>query len=387
MLSVLSLFSGCGGMDLGLEGGFRCLPREVPSRWVADFGDGWVTVDRTGLRTAFACDIRPGAKAAWEGYLGSRGAYRLESVVDLVKRHRAGEAVFPKADIVTGGFPCCDFSVCGERRGFDSRKDHMGRPLAVNAPTVESRGALYMWMRDVITIAEPKLFIAENVKGLASLGDVKRVIERDFAGAGGGYLVVPARVLYAPDYGVPQSRERIIFFGLKKPALNKKALEELSKAVIAAPYDPYPPRTHGAGLMPYVTCADALAGLAEPEYSGDPDQRRYSRCRRTVGQGQSEVKLDSVGPTIRAEHHGNIEFRRLSEEHGGRHVHELAAGLPERRLTVRECARIQTFPDDYGFACVSASEAYRLIGNAVPPLLAYAIARNVEAKWDAWFGE
>jgi DNA (cytosine-5)-methyltransferase 1 len=244
-----------------------------------------------------------------------------------------------------------------------------------------------MWMRDVITIAEPKLFIAENVKGLASLGDARQVIERDFSSAGGGYLVVPARVLYAPDYGVPQSRERIIFFGFKKPALNRKALEELSKAVIDAPYDPYPPRTHGAGLMPYVTCADALAGLAEPEDSGDPDQKRYSRCRRTVGQGQSEVKLDSVGPTIRAEHHGNIEFRRLSEGHGGRHTHELAAGLPERRLTVRECARLQTFPDDYSFACVSASEAYRLIGNAVPPLLAYAIARNVEAKWDVWFGE
>ena len=111
-------------------------------------------------------------------------------------------------------------------------------------------------------------------------------------------------------------------------------------------------------------------------------------------QGQTEIKLDSVGPTIRSEHHGNIEYRRLSAEHGGKHSDELAAGLPERRLTIRECARIQTFPDDYQFilkktdenAAVSSSDAYKIIGNAVPCVLAYNIAKNIELKWERYFG-
>lgn len=104
--------------------------------------------------------------------------------------------------------------------------------------------------------------------------------------------------------------------------------------------------------------------------------------------------MDGIAPTIRSEHHGNIEFRRLSIEHGGKIRNELDTGLKERRLTVRECARLQTFPDDYhfvmpggdGYGRVSASEAYKLIGNAVPPLLAYHIAKRLEGNWDLYFG-
>lgn len=111
-------------------------------------------------------------------------------------------------------------------------------------------------------------------------------------------------------------------------------------------------------------------------------------------QGQQEVKLDGIGPTIRSEHHGNIEFRRLSIEHGGVYEEEFNNGMEERRLTVRECARIQTFPDDYEFVIpknkdntpVSASEAYKIIGNAVPPLLAFHIAKRIEENWDKYFG-
>ena len=92
--------------------------------------------------------------------------------------------------------------------------------------------------------------------------------------------------------------------------------------------------------------------------------------------------------------HGNIEFRRLSQEHGGKIAEELDAGLPERRLTIRECARIQTFPNDYQFILpktalnksVSASDAYKIIGNAVPCVLAYHIAKNIEEKWTRYFG-
>ena len=202
-------------------------------------------------------------------------------------------------------------------------------------------------------------------------------------------------MLYAPDYGVPQSRERVIFFGFRKNALTDNASGALMLDDIPADYDPYPARTHGKTAAPIVTCADALIGLAEPGESDDPAQQKYSRAKYMGAhcQGQTEIKMDSVGPTIRSEHHGNIEYRRLNEEHGGRHTDELKAGLPERRLTVRECARIQTFPDDYQFVltktsdnvAVSSSDAYKIIGNAVPCVLAYNIAKNIEAKWNMYF--
>lgn len=349
-------------------------------------------------------DIRPDAKAAWVSYFGNtkmdaNEIYHLDSIVDLVKRAKAGEKIFPDSiDIVTGGFPCQDFSIAGKRNGFNSQKNHRGVALEMGEPSVENRGQLYMWMRDVITLTSPKLFIAENVKGLTNLDDVKEVIEHDFSKAGnGGYLVVPAKVLYAPDYGVPQSRERVIFFGFKKSALTEKALEALMSDTIPIEYDPYPVRTHGNGLIDVVTCRDALIGLMEPEESDDPSQKKYSKAKYMGAhcQGQTEIKMDSVGPTIRSEHHGNIEYRRLNEAHGGKHAEELNAGFPERRLTVRECARIQTFPDNYQFilkktadnVAVSSSDAYKIIGNAVPCVLAYNIAKNIESKWDKYFNE
>ena len=146
-----------------------------------------------------------------------------------------------------------------------------------------------------------------------------------------------------------------------------------------------------------MTCSDAFVDLKEPEYSSDKSQQVYSKAKYMGKhcQGQTEVKLDDVGPTIRSEHHGNIEYRRLNAEHGGKHTEELTAGLPERRLTIRECARIQTFPDEYQFilpktdknSSVSSSDAYKIIGNAVPCVLAYNIAKNIESKWNLYFGE
>ena len=408
-MNMVSLFSGCGGMDIGFEGGFSCLRKSINTKihpeWIVQTKRHWVTVAPTTFETVFANDIRPDAKAAWVSYFQKRRKnaneiYRLGSIVDLVKRAKSGENIFPShVDLVIGGFPCQDFSIAGKRLGFNSQKSHLGITLQDDEPSVESRGHLYMWMREVVTLTEPKLFIAENVKGLTNLEDVKEIIEHDFSEAGnGGYLVVPAKVLYAPDYGVPQSRERVIFFGFKKNALTAEAEKALRQTVIPSEYDPYPPKTHGHDeLMKTVTCADAFIGLVEPEQTTDLSQMKYSKAKYmgTHCQGQTEIKLDAVGPTIRSEHHGNIEYRRLSIEHGGKHVTELISGLPERRLSVRECARIQTFPDDYQFilkkqgnnVAVSSSDAYKIIGNAVPCVLAYNIAKNIEAKWAKYFKE
>ncbi len=407
---VLSLFSGCGGMDLGFEGGFTCLKRSVNSKihpdWVAKKDGDWVQLKETGFETAFANDIRPDAKAAWVSYFEKRNPkandiYLIDSIVDLVKEHRAGKFEFPNnIDIVTGGFPCQDFSIAGKRRGFNSKTSHDGGKLDVDEPTTESRGQLYMWMREVVSIVQPSVFVAENVKGLTSLEDVKEIIEHDFADAAdGGYIVVPARVLHAANYGAPQNRERVIFYGFKKKALKDEALKALLDLSNNSDYDPYPVPTHnytakGDNLEPFVTSREALAGLKEPDDADDPSQTKYSKAKYLPkGQGNVEIKLDSIAPTIRSEHHGNIEYRRLSKENGGTHDEELAAGLEQRRLTIRECARIQTFPDDYQFIldktplnkAVSSSDAYKIIGNAVPCILAYNIAMRLSENWNKYF--
>lgn len=407
---VLSLFSGCGGMDIGFEGGFKCLKRSINTNihpdWInEDMGD-WVRVAETGFETVFANDIRPDAKAAWVLYFSKRNKkaneiYHIESIVDLVKRAQAGENVFPSSiDIITGGFPCQDFSVAGKRKGFNSDKSHNGGKLEVDESTAESRGQLYMWMKEVVSIVQPSMFIAENVKGLTTLEDAKEVIEHDFSNAAdGGYLVIPARVLHAANYGVPQSRERVIFYGFKRKALKGSALNALLKLENNPEFDPYPQPTHsynleGENLLPFVTCSEILNGLAEPDQTDDISQTKYSKASYLPkGQGNVEIKMDAIAPTIRSEHHGNIEFRRLSVENGGTHYEELEAGFVQRRLTIRECARIQTFPDDYQFILsktpkskgVSASDAYKIIGNAVPCILGYNIAMRLAENWNKYF--
>jgi len=417
--NVLSLFSGCGGMDLGFEGGFEVLQESINlninKHWnVKKVDEQWVTLEETKFKTVFANDIRPDAQRAWTRYFKNKGiqsdVYHLESIVDVVKAYRETQInPFPDdIEIVTGGFPCQDFSVAGKRKGFASDKSHDGSLVEIDEsdidkPNVESRGQLYMWMREVVEIVKPKVFVAENVKGLVNLGDVKKIIENDFSNIGDGYIVVPAKVLHAAEFGVPQSRERVIFYGFQKGALNEKALEELQNIDISEEYDPYPAKTHclpvtvpTGDLLPHVSVRSALKNLVEGEFSSDLSQQKYSKAKYMGKQcqGQTELNMDGIGPTIRSEHHGNIEFRRLSLEKGGKQIDELEKGLEERRLTVRECARIQTFPDDYEFVWskkpgdlgLSASSAYKIIGNAVPPLLAYHIAKRLEDNWNLYFG-
>lgn len=408
-LRVLSLFSGCGGMDLGFEGSFIAHRKSFPenSKYI-DYivNDNWVMLKKTKFKTVFANDILKEAEVAWTTYMSRFGytpeMYHNISIVDLVKMHNQGADIFPKnVDVVTGGFPCQDFSVAGKRKGFNSDKDDYGKKRENDEPSEETRGRLYYWMKQVIDIVKPKVFIAENVKGLVNLGDVKDIIQKDFASADGeGYIVLPPQVLHAGNYGVPEMRERVIFIGIRKDALKPEALEALSSNQVPHKFNPYPTPTHsatvkGSHLLGIVTTQDVLKGLKEPENSIDASQQLYSKAKLlATGQGQTEIKLDNLAPTIRSEHHGNIEFRRLSLEHGGKHFDELNAGLQERRLTPRECALIQTFPPDYRFVMkntsgrgyrLSSSGAYKIIGNAVPPVLAFNIAMRLQDVWDDYF--
>lgn len=419
---LVSLFSGCGGLDLGFEGGFEvpepCINKELHPDWVLKkTKPGWLKLKENPFQIVFANDINPSAKIVWTKYFAKPPrnyppeTFVLGSIVDMVKKAEAGLGPLfgIKADVVTGGFPCQDFSLAGKRKGFQSKRNHDGEFIGnATIPTEETRGMLYFWMRKVIGLTEPKCFVAENVKGLASMEDVKKTIEQDFQSIGSeGYLVLPARVLNAPDYGVAQTRERIIFLGFNRARMTAKALKALEKRKIDPNFDPYPEPTHkrfgkngeckelfdSILLRPAVTVREVLNGLGEPcDHLDDLSHVSHSKCKwyGKHCQGQTEVDLDGQGPTIRSEHHGNIEFRRLSAENGGKHRDELLAGLPQRRLSVRECARIQSFPDDLEFVIgkegVSGSDGYKLVGNAVPPLLGYHIARRLDSLWPFLFG-
>ena len=400
---VLSLFSGCGGMDLGFEGGFeaytKAVNRNVHSSQVQSIiNNDRVLLKKTSFETVFANDILKFAESAWINYFKKRNPhaskiFHRESIVDLVEKQREGLFQFPQdIDVVTGGFPCQDFSVAGKRKGFDSHKDHNGEIL--NEPAIATRGQLYLWMKDVIEITRPKVFIAENVKGLVTLGQVKEIIQEDFRNIDKGYLVLNAQVLNAKDYGVPQNRERVIFIGLSRRHTAPEVLRDLEIYGEKSKYYPYPPKSHGTDNQPYVTLKEIFENLPEPEKSMDKAQQSYSKARYYGKvQGGAEINLFGQGPTIRAEHHGNIEYRRLSKENGGKYSNELNSGLKERRLSVRECAMIQSFPDDYEFVyknvdCkLNASEAYKIIGNAIPPLMGYAISTHLEKIWGDLFND
>ncbi|WP_291726095.1 DNA cytosine methyltransferase [Bernardetia sp.] len=437
--NLVSLFSGCGGMDIGFEGGFKVLKEIINTKinkdWIEKEDDLYYHLKETIFETKLANDINEYAKKTWNDYFLAKKEiqkdkeneiFKVGSIVDIVKEFENGNtALFPQnAEIVTGGFPCQDFSVSGKRKGFNSHKDHNGKLIENNSdddnientiPSEETRGKLYIWMKKVIEITKPKIFIAENVKGLTNLGEVEKIIQSDFAdidsndGKKDGYLVL-TKVLHSGMYGVPQSRERIFFIGFKKSALTKEALEELSKTTISERYTPYPIPTHRLNgeihnsslqdlMINFTKSKVVLKDLEEPENSTDISQKYYSKAK-FMGvhcQGQKEVDLEKLAPTIRAEHHGNIEYRRLSKENGGKINEELEKGYKERRLTLRECARIQTFPDDYNFVIpkkgmknrfeVSASVGYKLVGNAVPPLLAYHLAKKIESNWELYFGK
>jgi DNA (cytosine-5)-methyltransferase 1 len=411
---VLSLFSGCGGMDLGFEGNFTvfkpCINTDINSDWILnDFFNNKYLLKKTNYEIIFANDINKYAKVAWNEnfskYKYNDDIFIHDSIVNLVNNYQTKLYKFPEhVDVLTGGFPCQDFSLAGKRLGFNSHKNHNGISDS-NCVFEENRGNLYLWMKKTIEITKPKIFIAENVKGLISIKNAIKIIVNDFSLASNNdYLIITPKILSASDYGIPQTRERLIFIGFLKKALRKNAYKNLSQEQISLEYDPYPIKTHytkkrdnlltNSILLPKaINCGIVLADLPEPEQSDDLSQRHYSKAKflNNNSQGQIEVKLDQLAPTIRSEHHGNIEFRRLSSINGGLNEDELRRGLPQRRLTVRECARIQTFPDEFNFVInsqnnnLSPSESYKLIGNAVPPLLAYHIAMRLEHNWDLYF--
>lgn len=338
---VMSLFSGMGGMDVGFAEQVIVHSASISSPDFIDSAyniDGFVNLKRLPFHIVYQNDILPAAKKVAELNHWAHN-YTLKDIRDALAENYA----FPHADVITGGFPCQDFSHAGKRLGFDS-----------------NRGTLYQSYVEVVKRVKPILFIAENVNGLLTMaGNPIQQIMADFAAVG---YEVKYQLIKCEEFGIPQTRHRVIIMGIRLDCRSKLT-------------DEWNVITENK-----TTCAirNYFRHLAEPDKTTDMAQQSYSKAARLEkGQGQSEIKLDGFCPTMRAEHHGNIEFRRIA---GGKNNED---HLNERRLSVREAALIQTFPPNCALTDGKpTSMAYKPIGNAVPPLLGYIIARKVQQILD-----
>lgn len=304
-MKIVSLFSGAGGLDLGLV--------------------------KAGHEIVWANDIFLDAVETYRRNIGDH--------VDTRDISDISSDEIPDADVVVGGFPCQGFSVANWGRTVD-----------------DSRNRLYREMVRVVSDKQPMFFIAENVKGLVSLGkgEILRHVVRDFTEA--GYLTTWA-VLNSADYGVPQKRMRFVMLGIRND------LQEQSLI--------FPPKpTHQSleakkkqhGLFNWLTVGEALAHIPEPEDATEIPNHDYSRYKlRFNGHlGHRRINPDAPAPTVtgRGDEKGGV----VVLHHPGNH----------RRMSARELAIVQSFPDDFVFYGTKTS-AYRQIANAVPPLLGKAI--------------
>jgi DNA (cytosine-5)-methyltransferase 1 len=286
-------------MDLGFLGGFEFLGKKYK---------------KTNFNIIWANEINT---AACNTYRKNIGEHIIEGDI------REAIATLPKtADVVIGGFPCQDISINGKMEGIKGK-----------------RSGLYTFLVDAVKKIQPKIFIAENVKGLllkTNLPSLKKILE-DFNALGFG---VNYKLYHAADYGVPQTRERVFIVGTR---------EDVSNFV-----PPKPVCEH------YITVKEAIGDL-ETLPSDEQFSHIWSYANKSTDQGSRKLVADRPGYTIRAECHGNIQFHY---------------SLP-RRISMREAARIQSFPDTFLFQS-KLRETERQIGNAVPPVLAWHIANATQ---------
>lgn len=333
---IVSLFAGCGGMDLGFLGGFNLFKQRY---------------NKLPYEIVYANELNPKAAQTYEHNFNHKPYVGDVKDIDL--------DTLPEADIVIGGFPCQPFSKAGKGLGFE-----------------DTRGTLYLQMKRVIQHVQPLMFIAENVDGLRTnknnatdTSALDKIVE-DFSDT----YDVEYRVLKAVDYGVPQTRVRIIIIGKRKDL----------PGVIVFP-TPTHAETKTTKLKPYRTTKDAIGDIEPfyntPEAPSNHTDRDHSHAKFQPGkphQGNTKEKADKPAHTVRAEAHGNqyAHYNSVGDDPNNPDT------TTWRRLTVRECARIQTFPDKFVFP-VSQTAAHKQIGNAVPPILAWHVAKSVLSTLEA----
>jgi DNA (cytosine-5)-methyltransferase 1 len=345
--NLLSLFSGCGGLDLGFElaGLSAAIGEEAAMEAFKDKEKFNAVRHKSIFHTVYTNDL----------FEEANESYKANFPETVIQHRRDIRKVknFPKADVVVGGFPCPGFSEAGPRLIDDERN------------------FLYIHFIRCLVQTRPHFFIAENVKGMMNIGggEVLKQIVEDFASAG---YTMKYKLLNSRDYGVPQLRERVILVGVRTD--------------LDFDYQ-YPEPTHGdrAGLTPFVTLQDAIGDLAEdpgPYFTGGFSTMYLSRNRKkrwdeqsfTIQASGRQAPLHPDGPQmVKVE----ADWWDLP---GGEDMN--------RRLSVKEIARIQTFPDWYEFKTTSRQVSntskldfiYKQIGNAVPVQLAKAIAQPL-ANW------
>jgi DNA (cytosine-5)-methyltransferase 1 len=240
-----------------------------------------------------------------------------------------GAADAPAADVLIGGFPCQDFSSCGPKKGLNS-----------------PRGKLYKALSDYMTIHQPLVVVGENVPHLARMnnGEILRTIKEDLEKT--GYRVA-VWDLYGPNFGIPQNRSRLFLVCVRND-------------IHGEPVQPKPTFKSER----YRTIDWAIGDLIRiTRHETVPNQSQYfvaSRAKNGNGQGDETSKRGQPGYTVRANAKSRVQFHYVLE----------------RRLTIRECARLQTFPDTFVFPH-SATTNIMQIGNAVPPVLAYRVASSI----------
>ena len=323
---VISLFTGIGGMDMGFDGEVIVHKDSIINKEFIDKPytiKDFVVLKKNNFKCVFQNDILEGAKEVFK-FNNDSSNYNTTSIYKLISENY----VFPDADIVIGGFPCQDFSHAGKRKGFKSNKGHDLKDKVV--PEKEnSRGTLYKSFVEVVKRVKPKIFVAENVYGLITMKTepIKQIIN-DFSQLG---YDVDYQIIYCPEHGIPQTRKRVIIMGISKE--RNIDISEGWNIITKNKTE--------------CTIGKYFEHLLEPDITNDISQMVYSKAKKLEkGQGQTEINLNSFAPTMRAEHHGNIEFRRY--ENSKININEKT--MIERRLTVREAGLIQTFPPNYVFS-------------------------------------
>ena len=307
-MKIVSLFSGCGGLDLGLV--------------------------QAGHDIIWANDIFEEAVATYRRNIGDH--------VDERDIRKIPSSEIPDCDVVVGGFPCQGFSVANMKRNVS-----------------DIRNQLYQEMVRIIGDKQPKFFIGENVKGMASLGGgvvLDRVI-KDFGKAG---YDIHWQVVNAADYGVPQKRMRLIIFGVRK---------DISLSEVSFPPAPTHADDCSKELKPWLSVGKALEHFPDPESKqgkqiSNHEASKY-KLRFNGHIGHRFINPDHPAPTVtgRGDAKGGVVILHHPDN--------------KRRMTARELAAVQSFPDDFDFVGAKTS-AYRQIANAVPPLLGKAIGEMLK---------
>lgn len=232
----------------------------------------------------------------------------------------AMESLPEQTDVLIGGFPCQDISVNGKRAGANGK-----------------RSGLYRAMVEAIKRTSPKVFVAENVGSLLMPCNAEslRQVLTDFGELG---YTLSCEPYEAANYGVPQTRQRVFIVGTS-PSVK-----------------PFIPPKAERAQDTWMSAKEAIGDLEALEES-PAINHVWSRANKSPEQGDRILKADRPGYTIRAECHGNIQYHyRL-----------------RRRMSMREAARVQSFPDSFIFES-KLRETERQVGNAVPPVLAWHVA-------------